>query len=133
MTFNWKDYLVFAENINAAPDTPGPNEAALRSVASRAYYAAFRAAVEFGKISGFSPSRLGEDHELIRKHFRELRPASKAAMNISTQLDRLHDYRKKADYDNTLGQKPENIAYYAIGMAKKVFQCIDELSRTKAP
>ncbi|RCK72744.1 MAG: hypothetical protein ANABAC_1278 [Anaerolineae bacterium] len=129
MAYNWKDFLSFAENLYAAPDMPGPREAALRSAVSRAYYAAFRAALEFGIRDGFSPSKTGEDHRKIREHFRNSTPKQSSKSDISIQLERLHDLRRKADYENNLHQKPENMAYIAIGMARKVFQAIEELSK----
>lgn len=129
MAFDWEDFLTFAENINIAPDVPGPREAALRSAISRAYYAAFRAAMELGKQNGFIATRSGDDHNKIREHFRNSKPKHQKKLDISAQLDRLHDLRRQADYENNLKQKPENMAYYAISMAKKVFQCVNELSR----
>jgi uncharacterized protein (UPF0332 family) len=129
MAFNWQDFLTFAENINAEPDKLGPREAALRSAVSRAYYAAFCAAIELGKKDGYVPRGTGDDHPNIRKHFLHSKPSHEKKKDISNQLDRLHDLRRRADYQNTLPQKPENMAYYAIGMAKKVFACIDDLSR----
>ena len=128
MAFTWKDFLTFAENIKAAPNVPGPEEAALRSAVSRAYYAAFRAALEFGKQNGFTATRSGEDHNKIREHFRKSKTNHDKNLDISTQLNRLHDLRRQADYENTLKQKPENMVYYAINMAKKVFERIEELS-----
>ena len=128
MAFNWKDYLAFAENLQAAPNMPGPEEAALRSAVSRAYYAAFRAALEHGKKNGYIATRTGEDHNKIREHFRKIQSNQKKNQDISTQLDRLHDYRRQADYENTLKTKPENMIVYAINMAKKVFQDIEDLS-----
>ena len=129
MFYNWKEFLTFAENIHAEPDVPGPREAALRSAVSRAYYAAFRAALELGVQNGFSPSRTGDDHSKIREYFRNANPKSTTKQDISTQLGRLHDLRRQADYDNTLRQKPENMTFYAIGMAKKVFADINKLSK----
>jgi uncharacterized protein (UPF0332 family) len=128
MAFNWEDFLTFAENLYTNPDIPGPREAALRSAISRAYYAAFRAAMELGKQNGFIATSRGEDHHKIREHFRNSKPKHQKKSDISVQLDRLYDLRRKADYENSL-TKPENSAYSAIGMAKKVFQCINELSR----
>jgi uncharacterized protein (UPF0332 family) len=127
MAYNWKEFLTFAENIYAAPDVPGPREAALRSAVSRAYYAAFRAALELGLRSGFNPTQTGDDHRNIRDYFRNSTPKDTKKQDISTQLDRLHDLRRKADYENNLRQKPESMVYFAISMAKKVFADIDEL------
>ena len=127
MAYNWREFLTFAENIEAAPAVPGPEEAALRSAVSRAYYAAFRAALELGLQAGFQSSHTGEDHSKIREFFRNASPKNPHKQDISTQLGRLLDYRRQADYDNVLRQKPGNMAFYAIGMAKKVFTDIDEL------
>jgi uncharacterized protein (UPF0332 family) len=129
MPFNWKDFLILAENLQAAPDHPGPSEAALRSATSRAYYAAFRAAVELGKKWGFMPKGSGDDHKGIRMYFLQFTPADERKKTISTQLDRLYDLRRQADYESNPNKKPENMAVYSIGMAKKVFVCIDELSK----
>jgi hypothetical protein len=74
MTFNWRDFLTFAENIKIAPDEPGPKEAALRSAVSRAYYAAFQAALEFGAAEHFLPKQSGEDHFGIRRYFQQYTP-----------------------------------------------------------
>lgn len=83
MAYNWKEFFTFAENIHAAPDVPGPREAALRSAVSRAYYAAFRASLEVGVQNGFSPTRAGEDHNKIREHFRTSNPKTKTKQDIS--------------------------------------------------
>lgn len=127
MAYNWKEFFTFAENIHAAPDVPGPREAALRSAVSRAYYAAFRASLEVGVQNGFSPTRTGEDHNKIREHFRTSNPKTKTKQDISTQLGRLHDLRRRADYENDLRQEPETMAYLAMSMARKVFADIDDL------
>ncbi len=129
MAFNWKDFLTFAENIQPGSSNIGPREAALRSVVSRAYYSAFHAALEFGKQNGFISTRSGDDHPKIRQHFRESKPTDEKKRKISAWLERLHNYRLQADYDNTLKATPENMAIWAIGIAKQIFQYIDDLSK----
>lgn len=129
MPFNWKDFLTLAENLQAAPDNPGPSEAALRSATSRAYYAAFHAAVELGQKWGFMPKGSGDDHKDIRIYFLKSAPADEKKKTISNQLDRLYDLRRQADYEKNPTKKTEYMAVYAIGMAKKVFVCIDALSK----
>src|SRR5687767_3400745 len=128
MTFNWRDFLTFAENIEPASSNVGPREAALRSAVSRAYYAAFQASMEFGKQDGYVPTGTGEDHFKIRKHFRESKPTHERKKKISIELDRLYDLRRKADYENALKTSPENMANFALGMARSVFSYIGELS-----
>ena len=130
MVFDWRDFLVFAENIKAAPDIPGPKEAALRSATSRAYYAAFCVALEYGRTQGFIPTYTGEDHKGIQRFFRNSKLPHQLTTRLSTQLDRLYDFRRQADYRNKSKQKPENAAHYAIGIAKIVFECIDEISKS---
>ena len=44
MSFNWTDFLTLADALVRAPNSPGPEEASLRSAISRAYYAAFHVA-----------------------------------------------------------------------------------------
>lgn len=128
MAYNWKDFLTLAENLFSSDENPGPHEAVMRSSVSRAYYAAFCTALEIGKQKGFSSTRKG-DHSNIRQYFRNLKPTSKEALDISTQLDRLHKMRCKADYDDDLGQPPKTMANNAINLAKKVFSDIDKLKK----
>lgn len=133
MPFKWSDFLVLAENLQAAPDVPGPREAVLRSVVSRAYYSAFRAALEYGKTCGFSPSNNGSDHQAIREYIRTTKAGNPSASKLSTQLHRLHQYRTQADYDNVMKVTPETAAYYAVDIARIIFACLDDLSKPKAP
>jgi hypothetical protein len=65
MSFNWIDYLTFATALVNNPETPGPSEAALRSAISRAYYAAFRSALEFATSEGYHPRSSGDDHSSV--------------------------------------------------------------------
>jgi len=132
MPFNWSDFLVLAENLHADPNVPGPREAALRSIASRAYYAAFRAALEYGKTCGFSPTHTGNDHRAIRDHIRTAKAGHPSASKLSVQLGRLHDYRRQADYDNVMKGSPESAAFNAINIAKIVFTCLADLSTPPA-
>ena len=62
MSFNWIDYLTFASALVDDPENPGPSEAALRSAISRAYYAAFKKALEVAKSEGFQSRHSGDDH-----------------------------------------------------------------------
>lgn len=130
MSFNWKDYLTLAEGLSANPNMPGPTEAALRAATSRAYYAAFQVAFQFGRAEKFSPTFTGDDHRKIREYFRNSAPVDQRRRKIATQLDRLYDFRRQVDYDDLLKQKPESIATYAISMAKIIFQCLDEIAHS---
>lgn len=128
MAYNWIEFLTFAENLMASHENPGPHEAAMRSSVSRAYYAAFRTALEIGKQNGYSSNRYG-DHSNIRDYFINIKPVTREALDISAKLQRLHELRCKADYDNELGQEPKDMAIFAISIAKKIFADIDILKK----
>jgi uncharacterized protein (UPF0332 family) len=129
MSFAWRDFLTFAETIKPAESNIGPREAALRSAVSRAYYSAFRTALDFGQRLGYIPTRAGDDHVKIRQYFRESKPADVRKKKISVELERLYNYRRQADYENPLRSSAENMAVYAINMAHSVLRNIDELSQ----
>lgn len=126
MSFNWADFLTFAQRLHAEPDKPGPDEAALRSATSRAYYAAFRTALNVAQGEGFQPSYSGSDHWDVRKHFRD-HNHNKIRGKISTELGRLYDNRRKADYEDTLRQSADILVQLTIGMAKSVLNNLESL------
>lgn len=130
MSFNWRDFLEFAESLNANPNTPGPSEAALRSATSRAYYAAFHHAMEFAQNEGYQRLFNAKDHWDIRTHFREFDSPNQIRRSISVQLGRLYVQRTQADYDVELRSQPTSLATNAIGIANQIMQCVESLRTT---
>ena len=128
MSYDWIEFLKLAESLGSSPDSPGPREAALRSAASRAYYAAFHQALEHAIGEGFSPAYTGDDHKRVQAHFRRYSPPSRARRRIALELDRLLAERHKADYRNEIGKRPESLASHAIGMATRIIQNLRSLS-----
>ena len=127
MSYDWTDFLKLAASLAANPDSPGPREAALRSAASRAYYAAFHQAFDHAVGEGFSPAYAGDDHKRVQAHFRRYTPPSKIRRKIAQELDRLLALRHKADYRNDIGKRPESLASHAIGMAKRIIENLKSL------
>lgn len=129
MSFHWADYLTFASALVNDPENPGPAEAALRSAISRAYYAAFKSAVEVAISEGYRSRHSGDDHALIRAHFRNQTPDHvNQRKAISTYLSRLNKSRTQADYENTFRyQTPRAAAHIAIGMAEKVIELLESI------
>jgi len=127
MYFDWTDFLTFAEALQITPDSPGPPEAALRSAASRAYYAAFHHALHFACKEGFEPSFQRSDHKEIRNYFRNYNPPDQTRRKIAQQLERLWDQRRQADYDPELRKEPASLAAHAIGMARRVLKYLNSL------
>jgi uncharacterized protein (UPF0332 family) len=127
MSFNWTEFLTLAEALASDPSSPGPPEAALRSAASRAYYAAFHCAFNIARQEGFVPKYSGDDHKGVQVHFRKNGPADRVRRKIAKDLGRLYDHRRKADYSDTLGKRPESLANHAIGMARNVLSQLNSL------
>ena len=127
MSYDWAEFLKLAESLESDPDSPGPREAALRSAASRAYYAAFHHALDHAIKEGFSPAYTGDDHKRVQAHFRRYSPPSKVRSKIAQELDRLLAGRHKADYRNEIGKRPESLASHAIGMARRIIQNLKSL------
>jgi uncharacterized protein (UPF0332 family) len=126
MSFNWTDYLAFAEALLSDPDTPGPAEAAFRSAASRAYYAAFHEALAFAQAEGYVSYGSGDDHRAIQRHFRQDK-SNATRRKIALELSRALDFRREADYFDTLNRQPSSLAHLTIGSARAVIQNLDAL------
>lgn len=126
--FDWTEFLTFAEGLESAPDSPGPPEAASRSAASRAYYAAFHEALRFARREGFAPSSQKSDHKEIRAYFRNYKPSDPIRRKVARELERLWDQRRQADYDVVLYKQPDSLAAHAIGMAKRVLESLNSLA-----
>jgi uncharacterized protein (UPF0332 family) len=124
MPYEWKDFLYFAENLFASPDHPGPQEASMRSSISRAYYAAYHAALDAGERDGYKRGRSANEHKTICLYFKNSR--SKIRKKISSDLWRLRKYRNQADYDNEL-ESPIDIANHSISLARTIFANIEKL------
>ena len=130
MLFDWIEFLKLAKKLQDEPNISGSSEAAYRSAASRAYYAAFQASLEYGKSIGYIPKNTGDDHKSIQRFFSNSTTKDSLKKKISTQLNRLYEYRQKADYFNPIvNPKPENLAFYAVQSSVTIFDCISELKK----
>jgi len=118
MTFEWMDYLALAKNLSASPASPGPEEAALRTATSRAYYAALHLASQRAQAEGYIPTFSGDDHQGISRHFRTL-GVDRVRKKIASDLDRMRKSRNQADYDLTLTQTPRAMAELTIKSAEQ--------------
>jgi len=128
MSYDWSEFLVLAQSLQSNPDCPGPREAALRSAASRAYYAAFHRAVEFAVKEGYYPSNSGDDHKSVQAHFRDYKPKAEKRTKVARELGKLLVERHKADYRVNIGKRPESLAIHAIGMATRIIEYLNALN-----
>jgi len=108
------------------PNSPGPEEASLRTAISRAYYAAFRVARNFGRDRGeFTPTETGRDHWLVMNCFRS--SPDRIRRKIGLNLDRLYDNRTSADYDDTLAGRPIALTRSSVAVARNVLNALNSL------
>lgn len=96
---------------------PGASEAVVRSVASRAYYAALLSA---RIAAGIGRSR--NTHEATIKHYNS-RPGQ-VNRAIGNDLNQLHFIRMNADYDMTPPFRPEKSAM-ALNLSKKILRALN--------
>ena len=132
MSFNWAEYLILARFIEEKrasgsnqylqDNAPVSNEAMVRCITSRSYYAAFCHARNYA-ISrlGFVPSPLidrHKDHKRVREHFK-----NNNMPDIENQLKSLSLWRNKCDYDDHI----DNIHLFpkfAISTAQQVINSL---------
>jgi uncharacterized protein (UPF0332 family) len=88
--FEWTDFLELAENLAARQN----DEAAARTAISRAYYAAFHAGRDYLVRAGIPLDRSRNAHFQVRDVLRE------ESAHIGQDLEQLHFWRKRADYDS---------------------------------
>lgn len=125
MAFDWSEFLVFAKHIKDNSDTMPNAEACFRTAVSRAYYSAFcmtRRHVENTDGAAFDG---GDAHKKLREHLKKSGDTLKR--KIANQLEGLHFNRKKADYDDTLREKPRNMAAKAVAAAEKIMAEVADL------
>lgn len=125
MSYSWRDYLVFAQNIKADPTSPGPKEAALRSAVSRAYYSAYHCALELGEKHGFNRTHFGNDHKLIIDFLSQ--SGNPKFAYLSVMLGRLKEKRTCADYDDSLDTDVDRFAMYAFSEVTNFFNAYDTI------
>jgi uncharacterized protein (UPF0332 family) len=117
--FSWRTYLRLAESL--VEPSSGRDEAALRSAASRAYYAAFNLALEWAAAESIDTSphddECGNSHQACWRAFRE--HGDKNLRKVGTEGRDLRDIRVQADYHSYLSD-PEALAEEAIDSAKRI-------------
>ena len=117
MSFDWSSYLTLAKELSNKVDEFPDQEAVYRSVVSRAYYSVFCLARNYVRDvdrSEFHGNAHKELQDYLKNH--PHRPRKK----IGNQLRDLHQHRLKADYDDDLGEQPQNKASRAVALANKI-------------
>ena len=128
MPFDWKQYLELARELVRLSESSdaGQNEAMLRSVVSRAYYAAFCHARNYSRDwLNFQPNNTADDHGRLRAFLK-----TGKRRGVAVKLDQLRQWRNEADYSDLVTGDLATMAHYSVIEATKL---IDWLSPPKPP
>jgi uncharacterized protein (UPF0332 family) len=115
--FDWGDFLVLAEILARDPT----NEAAQRSAISRAYYATFHAGRDYLVRSGIPLNRGRNTHWQVQYELR------KTSERLGFDVERLHEWRKSADYDNPSFEDVAGQATVAVNLAGQTIEAIQAI------
>ena len=117
MQFEWTHFLDIAKFLHSNGISNNiPQEGAYRSAIGRSYYAAFCHARTYAvDYLGYTPEGNEEDHKTLRVCFSDhnLRP-------ISSELDRLRQWRNDCDYDLPCYVATDNNSRASIGKAERI-------------
>ena len=117
--FDWAGYLDVADRLLAE----APDEAALRSAISRAYYAAYHAAAAFVAASGLLTQR----HTHRRVWDALASDFDPARSSIGTRGDQLRQIRNDADYRDRMPGNLEIRARDAVAEGRSLVEAIRQL------
>lgn len=125
MSFSWAEFLTLADGLFRNP-TVTIEEACFRSATSRAYYAAYGSARNYGRDKeGLWLSGGARDHQLVRDHF--MNTADPTRKKIGLDLDRLRDDRNAADYNDALVSPAKHLAQLSLATAWNVLNALSSL------
>ncbi len=125
MSFDWLTYIELARLLMERAEEIPASEACYRSVVSRAYYGVYCLVRNFARdIDKVTfPSN---EHWEIQNYFRTHR--HKVRSRLGNNLKKLHQDRKKADYDDELGEAPVNKAKKALSGVEKILRDLYQLT-----
>jgi len=105
MSFNWAEYLDLAyELVNIPTVNPAGREAHQRAALSRAYYAAYKIALNIAQTSDHYVATSGVSvHRDLIAHFRVSNDPRR--QDVAKNLARLLEYRRAADYNDFMAPK----------------------------
>jgi hypothetical protein len=125
MSFDWANYLLLANELFRSKDKLPSEEACMRAAISRSYYSAHCTARNHARDrEGFTPSRTGEDHINVIRHF--LGAGDHKRKKIGAELDRLRIDRGKADYHDNVSSL-NSLTTVSLSRAKQVLDTIRRL------
>lgn len=124
--FDWREFFNTAEYMYRNVDDFPSHEACYRIVVSRAYYAAFCLSRNFVIEKYPTTNFYSNEHQEVQKFFQR-KTHDNNMVKIGNQLSRLHQDRKKADYDNVLNEAALMKAGKSLRVAKEIINKIEQL------
>lgn len=120
MPFDWKQYLELARELLRQSEgrDADQRESLLRSVVSRAYYAAFCHARNYSRDwLNFQPNNTADDHGRLRAFLK-----TGKRRGVAVKLDQLRQWRNEADYSDSVTGDLPTMAHYSVSEADKMFE-----------
>ncbi len=116
MSFNWREFLDLAKYLKEKESSQYTKQSALRTSASRAYFAAYCQARNYAsKKLGYTPGpNPSTDHGNLRRFYN-----NKQRFQIAHNLDDLRRWRNQCDYDESIDAL-ENLAKSSIKKAEYI-------------
>jgi len=132
--FNWQQYYVLARELLSLADDVSCKEALLRSIVSRAYYAAYHRACNYLEEIDQYPSDQGSQGPIRGSHNRVIDVFLTTTKNpewkkIGKKLRKLKAIRQEADYEQAGGDWFMSIdkTKKRIDLAEEIIKLIDAL------
>lgn len=99
MSFNWKEFLDLAKYLKGKESSQYTKQSALRTSASRAYFAAYCQARKYASRKfGYTPGSVPfADHGNLRRFFQ-----NKQMLQLANHLNNLRLWRNRCDYDESI-------------------------------
>jgi len=117
MNFNWEDYLSLARRLR--DQNTNPDESALRSAVSRAFFSAFCKARNFGRDNENLQVRGNvDDYGIVIAHFSKGKRAK-----VGTLLGELRQWRNLCDYSDSVNNL-HTLATQALFEAQKAIDIL---------
>ena len=116
--FDWHGFLTLADDLAARPN----DEAAARTAISRGYYATFHTGRDYLVRAGIPLDRSRNAHRQVQDA-----PRTKNA-EIGQDLELLHFWRKRADYDYLQLTDVAEQANSAVILARETIDAIQAIS-----
>jgi uncharacterized protein (UPF0332 family) len=123
MSFQWRDYLIFAEDTTSGTPSKVP-EAYFRSSISRAYYSVYWVSRNHAVKKGLTITK-ESSHEVVREYY--LTSNDNDYKEIGEDLKRLWKERKDADYNGSLNISQMQ-AQLAVAGAKLTMRKLDQIA-----